>query len=125
MKKQEVIDEDEVAKEIKRERARKKQKEKREELKQLELAKGTLEYQKKINKNRQQYGLKKRKLQGKMFSYFTKKKSTSTNSVEDATLLTGSVLNKKQKTSGIALHAKDKGGKETDQKTRKDLEKGN
>ena len=45
MKKQEVIDEDEVAKEIKRERARKTKK-KREELKQLELAKGTLEYQK-------------------------------------------------------------------------------
>ena len=121
MKKHEVIDEDEVAKQIKRERARKKQKEKREELKQLELAKGTLEYQKKINKNRKQYGLKKRKLQGKMFSYLTKKTPPSTKSVEDTELCTDSVLNKKQKTSEITLHAKDKDVK----KTRKEFEKEN
>ena len=56
--------------ELRKQRNRQKQKEKRLELKQLEKAKKTVEYQRMINKNRKQYGLTQKKVQLNMKSYF-------------------------------------------------------
>lgn len=56
--------------EIRKQRNRQKQKEKRLELKELEKAKKTLEYQRMINNNRKEYGLKQKKVQLNMKSYF-------------------------------------------------------
>lgn len=56
--------------ELRKQRNRQKQKEKRLELKELEKAKKTLEYQRMINNNRKEYGLKQKKVQLNMKSYF-------------------------------------------------------
>jgi hypothetical protein len=58
--------------ELRKQRNRQKQKEKRLELKQLEKAKKTVEYQRMINNNRKQYGLTQKKVQLNMKSYFKK-----------------------------------------------------
>ena len=58
--------------ELRKQRNRQKQKEKRLELKQLEKAKKTVEYQRMINNNRKQYGLTQKKVQLNIKSYFKK-----------------------------------------------------
>ena len=68
-----TIDQDELRKQ----RNRQKQKEKRLELKEIEKAKKTIEYQRMINNNRKEYGLKQRKVQLNMKSYFKSKTSLS------------------------------------------------
>jgi len=62
-------------KEVIRERARKKAQEKREKVRLENLAKQTLSYQKLVNQNRTNFGLKKNKLQMKMNSFFQVKES--------------------------------------------------
>ena len=62
--------------ELRKQRNRQKQKEKRLELKQLEKAKKTIEYQRMINNNRTEYGLKQKKIQLNMKSYFKKSSSS-------------------------------------------------
>ena len=62
-------------KEVIRERARKKAQEKREKVRLENLAKQTLSYQKLVNKNRTNFGLKKNKLQMKMNLFFQVKES--------------------------------------------------
>lgn len=62
-------------KEVIRERARKKAQEKREKVRLENLAKQTLSYQKLVNQNRNNFGLKKNKLQMKMNSFFQVKES--------------------------------------------------
>lgn len=62
-------------KEVIRERARKKAQEKREKVRLENLAKQTLSYQKLVNENRTNFGLKKNKLQMKMNSFFQVKES--------------------------------------------------
>jgi len=62
--------------ELRKQRNRQKQKEKRLELKQLEKAKKTIEYQRMINNNRKEYGLKQKKIQLNMKSYFKKSSSS-------------------------------------------------
>ena len=61
--------------EIKKQRLRQKQREKRQDMKQIDLQKTTVEYQKMINKNRTVFGLKKRKLQSSMYGFFKKHKT--------------------------------------------------
>lgn len=56
--------------ELKKQRNRQKQKEKRLELKELEKAKKTIEYQRMINNNRKEYGMKQKKVQLNMKCYF-------------------------------------------------------
>ncbi|MAD26131.1 MAG: hypothetical protein CMO44_18395 [Verrucomicrobiales bacterium] len=68
-----TIDQDELRKQ----RNRQKQKEKRLELKEIEKAKKTIEYQRMINNNRKEYGLKQKKVQLNMKSYFKSKTSSS------------------------------------------------
>ena len=68
-----TIDQDELRKQ----RNRQKQKEKRLELKEIEKAKKTIEYQRMINNNRKEYGLKQKKVQLNMTSYFKTNKSSS------------------------------------------------
>tara|TARA_B100001094_G_scaffold8493_2_gene7595 strand:+ start:27135 stop:27404 length:270 start_codon:yes stop_codon:yes gene_type:complete len=70
---------EEIIEEAKKARLRKKQKEKREELKLLELQKKTVKYQKMINNNRKAFGLKKRKLQSSMQTFFKTKKTKKDN----------------------------------------------
>ena len=70
---------EEMIEEAKKERLRQKQKEKREELKLLELQKKTVKYQKMINNNRKAFGLKKRKLQSSMQTFFKTKKTKKDN----------------------------------------------
>ena len=117
MKRKENInteDEDEVAKELKREKARKKQKEKRQEMKKLELEKKTMRYQKMINENRKQFGLKKRKIQGNIGIYFGskgKKRKTKNN-------LNDSEIKNKPNSIKTSLDGKNEGS----EKTRKDFE---
>ena len=67
-------DEERLA-EIKKQRLRQKQREKRQDMKQIDLQKTTVEYQKMINKNRTAFGLKKRKLQSSMYGFFKKHKT--------------------------------------------------
>ena len=67
-------DEERLA-EIKKQRLRQKQREKRQDMKQIDLQKTTVEYQKMINKNRTVFGLKKRKLQSSMYGFFKKHKT--------------------------------------------------
>ena len=62
-------------KEVIRQRARKKAQEKREKVRLENLAKQTLSYQKLVNENRTNFGLKKNKLQMKMHSFFQVKES--------------------------------------------------
>ncbi len=62
-------------KKVIRERARKKAQEKREKVRLENLAKQTLSYQKLVNQNRTNFGLKKNKLQMKMNSFFQVKES--------------------------------------------------
>lgn len=62
--------------ELRKQRNRQKQKEKRLELKKLEKAKKTIEYQRMINNNRKEYGLKQKKIQLNMTSYFKKSSSS-------------------------------------------------
>jgi hypothetical protein len=59
--------------ELRKQRNRQKQKEKRLELKELEKAKKTIEYQRMINNNRKEYGMKQKKIQSNMKCYFKKK----------------------------------------------------
>lgn len=61
--------------ELRKQRNRQKQKEKRLELKELEKAKKTIGYQRMINNNRKQYGLKQKKVQSNMKCFFKTKKS--------------------------------------------------
>jgi hypothetical protein len=68
-------DAEEKLQESKKERQRQKQQEKRQELKAVALQKKTVEYQKMINKNRQAFGLKKRKLQSNIGCFFKKHKT--------------------------------------------------
>ena len=63
--------------EVIRERARKKAQEKREKVRLENLAKQTLSYQKLVNQNRTNFGLKKNKLQMKMNSFFQVKESNN------------------------------------------------
>ena len=63
--------------ELRKQRNRQKQKEKRLELKEIEKAKKTIEYQRMINNNRKEYGLKQKKVQLNMKSYFKSKTSSS------------------------------------------------
>ena len=63
--------------ELRKQRNRQKQKEKRLELKELEKAKKTIEYQRMINNNRKEYGLKQKKIQLNMKCYFKSKTSSS------------------------------------------------
>ncbi len=62
--------------ELRKQRNRQKQKEKRLELKELEKAKKTIEYQRMINNNRKEYGLKQKKIQLNIKSYFKKSSSS-------------------------------------------------
>lgn len=64
-------------KEVIRERARRKAQEKREKVRLENLAKQTLSYQKLVNQNRTNFGLKKNKLQMKMNSFFQVKESNN------------------------------------------------
>jgi len=64
--------EEEKIVQTKKERLREKQRKKRKDMKQLELQKQTIGYQKKINHNRRAFGLKKRKLQSNINSFFNK-----------------------------------------------------
>lgn len=73
--------EEELAKEAKNARAREKARLQREKMKLVERQKQTVSYQKKININRQSYGLKKNKIQPKMTNFFTTIKS-DTNPTE-------------------------------------------
>ena len=59
--------------ELRKQRNRQKQKEKRLELKELEKTKKTIEYQRMINNNRKEYGMKQKKVQLNIKSYFKKK----------------------------------------------------
>lgn len=59
--------------ELRKQRNRQKQKEKRLELKELEKAKKTIEYQRMINNNRKEYGMKQKKVQLNMKCYFKSK----------------------------------------------------
>ena len=64
------LTEEEKLKLIKNARAREKAKEQRRKQKLVELQKQTIEYQKKINDNRKNFGLQKNKLQSKMSNFF-------------------------------------------------------
>lgn len=108
-------DEDEVAKELKREKNRRKQREKRIEMKKLQLEKKTLRYQKMINENRQQFGLKKRKIQGNIGIYFKGKEKKRQKNSE---------IKKNTQANNIktSLDAKNTTSKKKIEKTRKDSE---
>ena len=74
------LTQEEKLKLIKNARAREKAKEQRRKQKLVELQKQTIEYQKKINDNRKNFGLQKNKLQSKMKNFFLaikKDKNTS------------------------------------------------
>jgi len=72
-RKQEDIDLEERLKEQAKQRQKLKAQKKRKEEKELKLYKETNEeYQRKINENREDYGLSKKKVQKTMNSFFTK-----------------------------------------------------
>ncbi len=64
------MDREEQLKKIKNERARQQAREAREKKIQVELQKRTVEYQKKVNVNREAFGLKKNPIQNSINNYF-------------------------------------------------------
>ena len=72
---------EELLKEAKNARAREKARLQRQKMKLVERQKQTVFYQKKINTNRQTYGMEKNKIQPKMTNFFQTIKS-DTNPIE-------------------------------------------
>ena len=70
MEKQNEKTDEEFLKEAKNARAREKARLQRQKMKLVKRQKQTVSYQKKINTNRQNYGMEKNKIQPKMTNFF-------------------------------------------------------
>lgn len=81
MEKQNEKTDEELLKEAKNARAREKARLQRQKMKLVQRQKQTVSYQKKINTNRQTYGMEKNKIQPKMTNFFQTIKS-DTNPIE-------------------------------------------
>ena len=81
MKKAVEKTDEELLKDAKNARSREKARLQRQKMKLVEIQKQTVSYQKKINTNRETYGMQKNKIQPKMTNFFQTIKS-DTNPIE-------------------------------------------